>query len=223
VHTDHLNSPRKVSRPSDNQLEWRWDADPFGTAAANQNPAGLGTFVYGLRFPGQYYMAETGLSYNYLRDYDPLTGRYVESDPSGLRGGINTYVYVEDDPINGIDPFGRAKIYGNWCGPNWTGGYKADFNELTDDQRRNAASPIDPLDAACAKHDKCYGHCRLYFPCDQKKRSDCFRDCDRVLENSAFQIGGFWGNVIGSAMSRPGPRNEPNDKSCPPCSNGGSK
>jgi uncharacterized protein RhaS with RHS repeats len=62
VHTDHLNTPRKVSRPSDNQLEWRWDTDPFGTTGPNQNPAGLGTFSYNLRFPGQYYMAETGLN-----------------------------------------------------------------------------------------------------------------------------------------------------------------
>ena len=75
VHSDHLNTPRKVSRPSDNKLEWRWDADPFGTAAVNQNPQGLGTFTYNLRFPGQYYMAETGLIQNWNRDYDPQTGK----------------------------------------------------------------------------------------------------------------------------------------------------
>jgi RHS repeat-associated protein len=106
VHTDHLNAPRKVSRPSDNQLEWRWDADPFGTAAANQNPTGLGTFVYNLRFPGQYYMAETGLNQNYHRDLDPSIGRYVESDPVGLKAGVNTYAYVYDDPVQRFDPTG---------------------------------------------------------------------------------------------------------------------
>jgi uncharacterized protein RhaS with RHS repeats len=52
VHTDQLNAPRKVTRPSDNGLMWRWDAAPFGTAASNQNPSGLGTFIYNLRFPG---------------------------------------------------------------------------------------------------------------------------------------------------------------------------
>jgi RHS repeat-associated protein len=181
------------------------------------------SFIYNLRFPGQYYQAETGLNYNYLRDYDPLTGRYVESDPSGLRGGINTYVYVEDDPIDGIDPFGRAKIHGNWCGSDWTGGYKTDFNSLTPDQRRNVAAAVDPLDEACERHDKCYGHCRDNFPCDQKKRSDCFLACDKVLENAAFQIGGFFGDVIGTVMARPGARNEPNAKDCPGCNNGGSK
>ena len=107
VHTDHLSAPRKVSRPSDNQLEWRWDTDPFGTTAANQNPAGLGTFVYDLRFPGQTYMTETGLSQNYFRDFDPAVGGYVESDPIGLKGGsYSTYAYVGSNPISFADELG---------------------------------------------------------------------------------------------------------------------
>jgi RHS repeat-associated protein len=106
VHTDHLNTPRKVSRPSDNQLEWRWDTDPFGTAAANQNPVGLGTFAYNLRFPVQMYQTETGLNQNYFRDFDPAVGRYVESDPVGLKSGINTYAFVGGNPIGEVDPFG---------------------------------------------------------------------------------------------------------------------
>ena len=106
VHTDQLNAPRKVTRPSDNGLMWRWDADPFGTPAPNQNPASLGTFIYNLRFPGQYYQAETGLNYNYFRDYDPQTGRYLESDPFGLDGGLNTYSYVGNGPLSAIDPLG---------------------------------------------------------------------------------------------------------------------
>jgi uncharacterized protein RhaS with RHS repeats len=44
--------------------------------------------------------------YNYFRDYEPLTGRYVESDPIGLKGGINTYAYATSDPILSIDPAG---------------------------------------------------------------------------------------------------------------------
>jgi RHS repeat-associated protein len=109
VHTDHLNTPRKVSRPSDNKLEWRWDADPFGTAAVNQNPQGLGTFLYNIRFPGQYYQAETGLNQNVNRDYDPLTGKYLESDLLGLRGGLNTYAYATD-PITQVDPMGLMGV-----------------------------------------------------------------------------------------------------------------
>ena len=71
VHADHLNAPRLVTQPSTNKIAWRWDTDPFGTVAPNQNPQSLGTFVYNLRYPGQYYDSETGLNYNYYRDYRP--------------------------------------------------------------------------------------------------------------------------------------------------------
>src|SRR5215469_5135265 len=71
-----------------------------------------GSLPYNLRFPGQYYMAETGLNQNVNRDYDPLTGKYIESDPIGLRGGLNTYNYVANNPISGIDPLGLAQGQG---------------------------------------------------------------------------------------------------------------
>ena len=70
---------------------------------------------YNLRFPGQYYDAETGKHYNFNRDYDPVTGRYVQSDPIGLDGGMNSFVYVKNQlntvkDINGlwgsVEPWG---------------------------------------------------------------------------------------------------------------------
>jgi RHS repeat-associated protein len=113
VHSDHLNTPRKITRPSDNVVVWRWDGDPFGTTMANEDPDGDAIAVsYGLRFPGQYFDAETGLSYNYFRDYDPATGRYVQSDPIGLGGGINTYGYVSANPISFYDPTGLERDSG---------------------------------------------------------------------------------------------------------------
>ncbi len=65
--------------------------------------------VYNIRFPGQYYQAETGLNQNVNRDYDPLTGRYIESDPLGLSAGINTYGYVFSNPVQWADPSGLAR------------------------------------------------------------------------------------------------------------------
>ena len=68
-------------------------------------------------YPGQYYDQETGLHYNYFRYYNPQTGRYITPDPIGLEGGINLFAYVQNDPMNFIDPWGlldipvRGKIY----------------------------------------------------------------------------------------------------------------
>lgn len=109
VFADHLDTPRVITN-SAKQVVWRWDSDPFGTTPPNENPSGLGAFSYNLRFPGQYYDQETGLHYNYFRDYDPSTGRYVQSDPIGLDGGINTYAYVESDPLAFIDAPALARF-----------------------------------------------------------------------------------------------------------------
>ena len=60
--------------------------------------------------PGQYYDSETGKHYNYFRDYDPAIGRYIESDPIGLRAGLNTYGYVDGSPLAFRDFDGRMKL-----------------------------------------------------------------------------------------------------------------
>jgi RHS repeat-associated protein len=106
IHADHLNTPRVISKAT-GEIQWRWDSDAFGSIAANEDPSLTGQrFRYNLRFPGQVYDEETGLHYNYFRDYNPSTGRYIQSDPIGLAGGLNTYTYVGGNPLSLIDPYG---------------------------------------------------------------------------------------------------------------------
>lgn len=105
VHTDHLGTPQVITDEAGGVV-WSAVYKPFGgvarlTTALIEN---------NVRFPGQYYDGETGLHYNYFRYYDPSTGRYITSDPIGLWGGLNTYAYVENNPINSIDPIGLATV-----------------------------------------------------------------------------------------------------------------
>jgi RHS repeat-associated protein len=108
IHADHLGTPRVITRPSDDKVLWQWDnTEAFGNNAPNENPNGVGAFSFNLRFPGQYYDQETGTHYNYFRDYDPATGRYRQSDPIGLKGGVNTFGYVGGNPLKYTDPTGE--------------------------------------------------------------------------------------------------------------------
>jgi RHS repeat-associated protein len=109
VHADHLGTPRAITRPSDNAKVWVYEnTEPFGNSLPNENPSGFGNFEFNQVFPGQYRDKETGTSYNYFRDYDPSTGRYVQSDPIGLGGGLSTYSYVSANPLELFDEFGLA-------------------------------------------------------------------------------------------------------------------
>lgn len=102
VHTDHLGSPQKIT---DDTRSIVWDAafTPFG-----EEDSITGAETANRRFPGQYHDAEAGLSYNYHRTYDPALGQYLQSDPIGLTGGLNTYSYVAGNPLSNVDPEGEA-------------------------------------------------------------------------------------------------------------------
>lgn len=105
IQSDHLNTPRTIKN-SAGAVVWRWESDAFGGGQANSNPGGLMLFEFNSRFPGQQFDAETGLYYNNARYYDPVVGRYISSDPIGLKGGINTFAYAELSPLSLSDPYG---------------------------------------------------------------------------------------------------------------------
>lgn len=99
-HVDHLGTPQVLTDQSQ-AVVWSANYEPFGEVALTTS-----TVENNLRFPGQYYDGESGLHYNYFRDYDPGLGRYITSDPIGLGGGLNTYAYVLSNPIYNLDPLG---------------------------------------------------------------------------------------------------------------------
>ena len=106
VYHDHLGAPLAITDTANVTL-WRWDRMPFGGTGADEDPDGdENKFIYPLRLPGQYFDKESDLNYNYFREYDPGTGRYWESDPVGLIGGLTGYAYVASSPLQNIDPYG---------------------------------------------------------------------------------------------------------------------
>lgn len=118
VEADALGSPRVVvdpTRGASGTAVWTWDlaGEAFGNTAPHQDPDGDSTqFVFDMRFPGQLYDVVAGVNYNYFRDYQANTGRYAESDPIGLRGGVSTYGYVGGSPLMWKDQYGLVR----WSG-----------------------------------------------------------------------------------------------------------
>lgn len=148
-HNDHLGTPMLMTDETQS-IVWQGEHLPFG-----KEHSVTGSITNNLRFPGQYYDAETGMNYNYFRNYNPMIGRYVEADPIGIEQGMNhLYGYVQNNPVNFSDPWGLESIIDwdipemphqplpgyNYCGPG----------------SLPSRSPSNRLDDACRSHDNCY-------------------------------------------------------------------
>ncbi len=107
---DHLMPPQMAVN-HDNVVTWQAEYTSFG-----KTDISVEQFVNNHRFPGQYYDAESGLYYNWNRYYDSNTGRYFTSDPIGLGGGLNTFGYVNGNPLIYADPNGLCPAGGLFCG-----------------------------------------------------------------------------------------------------------
>jgi RHS repeat-associated protein len=168
--------------------------------------------------------------YYRARYYDPNIGRFLSEDPIRFWGGIDFYKYVDNNPANATDPSGNWVYYGNWCGPDWTGGKRESYDPSHDFQYKTNAGgqswwvsyyliPTDGLDAACKTHDICYYNCRNTFGCDKGHRKSCMAACNHNLASDARASGvhNQWESKLAWEMDTFGPTDSmvgADDKSC---------
>ena len=101
IRADNINRPVFATNPAGTKT-WTASWLPFGGVHAT-----TGSPIT-LRFPGQWYEAESLLHQNWMRDYDPTTGRYLQADPLGLVDGASVYGYARQSPLRNVDPRGEA-------------------------------------------------------------------------------------------------------------------
>ncbi|MFN4120702.1 RHS repeat-associated core domain-containing protein [Acidovorax sp.] len=136
IDSDHLNTPRRLTN-TQGQVAWQWLITGFGEVPPTLGAKGYAVngidngkvyseaVAFNLRYPGQQWDDETGLSYNLNRYYDPQAGRYIQSDPIGLDGGWNRFGYAEQNPLFFSDPDGLQALlrYGGYNPNDVRGGF----------------------------------------------------------------------------------------------------
>ena len=201
---------------------WKAQYQVFGKAEISNDS----TVTNNLRFPGQYYDEETGMHYNWNRYYDPESGRYSQTDPIGLLGGLHLYTYVTNKPSSRIDPqgleFGDFHYYRNWGGPGWTGRRWTSWNKMTEEEQKfwktvydkgfreptfdekKRGYPTDLQDYAYMRHDICYGEARMrHADCPQTVLRKALNQCDTDLINDLLKLG-FSGHDISFKLHKVG-------------------
>ena len=163
-HNDHLGTPQKMT-DSTGKIVWSAVYTSFGEATID----GTSTITNNLRFPGQYYDAETGLNYNWNRYYDPIIGRYLTADPIGLMGGPNTYRYSSNNPSRFYDYEGLDT--------NCTSCHKTaqqrdeELQKENEEEEKQLEALADAMSKTCAAGK--VGKCNLEW---ENAKNACFRD-----------------------------------------------
>jgi RHS repeat-associated protein len=103
VRTDHIGRPVFATNAAGTKV-WTASYLPFGGVRTT-----TGTPMTA-RFPGQWFQSESGLHQNWMRDYDPTTGRYLQADPLGLVAGASVYGYANQSPMMFMDPNGENPV-----------------------------------------------------------------------------------------------------------------
>lgn len=197
---DHLGTPHRML-DRHGRVVWRARYTAFGEARILveklSNP---------LRFAGQYYDRESGLHHNYFRDYDSGLGRYLQSDPIGLGGGINIHLYAENRPITVIDPFGLFPELPNPDSPKpkkprgkvpvcFLASLANDVamsNEI-DRVEKKKDRELDNISDARRKDMKL---CSERYPCDSDKRLSCFNDASQNRQEEEDDVWDDWNNEM---------------------------
>ncbi len=167
VNNNHLGTPQALTDET-GLVVWSAQYDPFGKATLNEDPDGDGNSVtFNLRQPGQYEDVETGLYYNGFRTFGPKMGRYTSSDLIGLRGGLNTYAYVDNNPITRIDPTGLHFAINPRTGGYWphTHRYPAPCPSCDADFGPHPDGMLEPLSPDHYRLPKCVACNEELAPC----------------------------------------------------------
>ncbi|UXI68214.1 RHS repeat-associated core domain-containing protein [Tahibacter amnicola] len=190
LETDHLGTPRVAASAASNAQTWRWD---FLTTAFGEHPPVEGSTSVSLRYPGQVFDSESGLHYNYFRNYDPTVGRYVESDPIGLRDGVSTYSYVRGRPSTLVDTLGLFSIQQKCpeCSDTWHANLDKDIaNSCVVGTARIKEDSLRKCVELRCKTGKVKVHCKApypgYYDCPDPKK-----DPDKPYEHDVINISAY--------------------------------
>ncbi len=214
IHTDHLGTPRLATDDS-GTIVWRWESDAFGKTTADEDPDADGQITkINIRFSGQYFDVESELHYNFFRYYDPATGRYTASDPVGLSGGVNTFVYTLNNPLLFTDPFGLFCQFEPWGGSSkmYTGRERTEWGPVSSQTLILPCWTGTP-GAPCVIWTTKYSQigvimrqyrirtegkfvCYLWDSCNEhyyrSSEIDSYRDSDLMWENSGQETSNTW-------------------------------